>query len=52
MVDVIATGCTEVALIRRATPIMLKEITADAEAQLRDMLLELYAPCPRFISEL
>ncbi len=49
MVDGIATGRTDGALVRLTTPIVNSE--AEAEARLQDMLKQVQGPLPRFIPE-
>lgn len=51
MVDGIATGRTDGALVRLTTPILEGESDAAAEARLMDVLADLLPPLPRFIPE-
>jgi exosortase D (VPLPA-CTERM-specific) len=49
MMDGILTGRTDGALVRLTTPIRSGETESAAEARLKDMLIALQAPLPRFI---
>ncbi len=51
MIDGIATGRTDGALVRLTTPIRPNETDADADARLMDMLRETVDYLPRFIPE-
>ena len=51
MIDGIATGSTDGAIVRLTTQIRKDESEAEAEARLRDVLTNLMDPLPRFIPE-
>ncbi|MEP1356294.1 MAG: VPLPA-CTERM-specific exosortase XrtD [Tateyamaria sp.] len=51
MIDGIATGRTDGALVRLTTPIRRDETDAEAEARLSEVLMNLEDPLPRFIPE-
>lgn len=51
MIDGIATGRTDGALVRLTTPILPNETDADADARLMEMLQATLDPLPRFIPE-
>jgi hypothetical protein len=51
MMDGIATGETDGAIVRLTTLIGANESEVQAEARLQDVLMELMPPLPRFIPE-